>query len=457
MVQLEKAGIPTATILSDGFQDDAKASAKAFGMKSTPFTVVPNVYNNVTVQEAVEQTDPIVDEVITLLTTQEHEDETGNTVLASTQNIYESFEGVDQFDALDKFNKVFLDNDWGDGFPLIPPTKERVTHMLSGTTMERDGLVCLLPPGSGYATVEKIAINAVMAGCKPEHLPIVMAGAKALSVLDPQDARGFLMSTSANGPLFLVNGPIAHELGINSKRATLGPGRQSRINIVIGRALILTLKNVGHWYPGHLDMDTIGTTRKFPQLIAENEDDTPWEPFHVEQGFDPDTNTITVFSTGWEADVGDQGNNTGDGLLRTIAYSTTNGGGSYIANLAGELDDAPRGATLILVAPAHARPIANDGFTKRSAKTFIHTHSKKPARELINNFNVPDKVRVAWKWLYDLSPIEQEKILLPVQESAERYYLVCVGANDRAKDLVFGTNTPAIVEIEHRTGIIPDQ
>ena len=280
MVQLEKAGIPTATILSDGFQDDAKASAKAFGMKSTPFTVVPNVYNNVTVQEAVEQTDPIVDEVITLLTTQEHEDETGNTVLASTQNIYESFEGVDQFDALDKFNKVFLDNDWGDGFPLIPPTKERVTHMLSGTTMERDGLVCLLPPGSGYATVEKIAINAVMAGCKPEHLPIVMAGAKALSVLDPQDARGFLMSTSANGPLFLVNGPIAHELGINSKRATLGPGRQSRINIVIGRALILTLKNVGHWYPGHLDMDTIGTTRKFPQLIAENEDDTPWEPFH---------------------------------------------------------------------------------------------------------------------------------------------------------------------------------
>ena len=108
MVQLEKAGIPTATILSDGFQDAAKASAKAFGMKSTPFTVVPNVYNNVTVQEAIEQTDPIVDEIITLLTTQEHEDETNNAVLTSTQNIYESFEAVDQFNALAKFNNVFL-------------------------------------------------------------------------------------------------------------------------------------------------------------------------------------------------------------------------------------------------------------------------------------------------------------------------------------------------------------
>ena len=450
MVELEKAGIPTATILSEGFQDDAIASAKAFGMRSTPFTVVPKVYNNVTVEEAIEQTDPCVDDVVRLLTTQSNGYEIEKEALAGLASGPESFEGADQLDALAKFNEAFLDNDWGDGFPLIPPTAESVDEMLTGTTLPRDEVVCLLPPGSGYATVEKIAANAVMAGCSPEHLPVVIAGAKALSMLDPQDARGFLMSTSANGPLFLVNGPIAGELGINSKRAALGPGRQSRVNIVIGRALILTLKNVGHWYPGHLDMDTIGTTRKFPQLIAENEDDTPWEPFHVEQGFDMDASTITVFSTGWEADVGDQGNNTGEGLLRTIAYSCTANGGSYIANLAGELDDAQRGAVLILMAPAHARPIAGDGFTKRSARTFIHAHAKRPARELINNFNVPEKVRVAWKWLYDLPPMEQERVVLPVQESADRYYVVCAGANDRAKDLVFGTNTPATAEIEHR-------
>ena len=274
---------------------------------------MPKVYNNITVEESVAQTDPAVSEVIRLLTT----DQDGHALESALQRRdgAESFEGIDQFEALEQFNRSFLDNDWGDGFPLIPPTEERVEAMLKGTTLEPDEVVCMLPPGTGYASVRKIAINAVMADCRPEHLPVVIAGARAIASLNPQDARGFLMSTSANGPLFLVNGPIAGELGINSKRATLGPGRQSRVNIVIGRALILTLKNVGHWYPGHLDMDTIGTARKFPMLIAENEEDSPWEPFHVEQGFRADANTITVFSTGSEKDVGDQGNSTGDGLF----------------------------------------------------------------------------------------------------------------------------------------------
>ena len=234
MVELEKAGIPTATILSHGFQDDALASAKAFGMTHVNFVVVPKVYNNISVEETIAQTDPMTDEVISLLLTSENGYSLESTVLKDKDAETQSFKGVDQFDALAKFNDSFLDNDWGDGFPLIPPTEERVNAMLAGTTLGPDELVCLLPPGTGYATVRKIAINAVMAGCKPEHLPVVIAGAKSLATLDPQDARGFLISTSANGPLFVVNGPIAGELGINSGRATLGPGRQSRVNIVIG-------------------------------------------------------------------------------------------------------------------------------------------------------------------------------------------------------------------------------
>jgi len=450
MVELEKAGIPTATILSNGFQDDAIASAKAFGMMDIKYTVVPRVFNNITVEETITQTDAAVAEVIRLLTTPENGHSLEAAALQGKGGDLESFEGLDQLDALDRFNHAFLDNDWGDGFPLYPPTEERVEAILQGTTLKPDDVVCLLPPGSGYATVGKIAVNAAMAGCKPEHLPVVIAGAKALSNLDPQDARGGLMSTSANGPLWVVNGPIVHDLGINYKRATLGPGKQSKVNITVGRALILTLKNVGHWYPGHLDMDTIGTARKFPMLLAENEEDTPWEPYHVEQGMKKESSAISVFITGSEKDVSDQGNNTADGLLRTIAYSCNMGGGLYIHGLAGEFDDRPRGGTLILMAPAHARPIAADGYSKRAAKSFIHAHARRPARELINNFNVPDKVRVAWKWLYDLSPMEQEKVLLPMQESPDRYHIVCVGANDRAKDLVFGVTSPAIAAIEDR-------
>jgi len=450
MVELEKAGIPTVTVLSNGFQDDALASAKAFGMADIKYTVVPKVYNNITVEETIAQTDPAVAELIRLLTTPENGHSMEAAVLQGSGVDTESFEGQDQFEALARFNDAFLDNDWGDGFPLYPPTQERVEAILKGTTLKPSDVVCMLPPGSGYATVGKIAVNAAMAGCRPEHLPVVIAGAKALSSLDPQDARSGLISTSANGPLWVVNGPIANELGINYRRATLGPGKQSRVNITIGRALILTIKNIGHWYPGHLDMDTIGTARKFPMLLAENEEDTPWEPYHVEQGFKKESSTISVFITGSEKDVADQGNNTGDGLLRTIAYSCNLGRGDYIRGLSGEFDDSPRGATLILMAPAHARPIAADGYSKRAAKSFIHYHAKRPARELINNFNVPDKVRVAWKWLYALSPMEQEKVLLTIQESPDRYYIVCVGANDRAKDLVFGVSSPATAAIEHR-------
>ena len=450
MVELEKAGVPTATILSEGFQDDAFASAKAFGMGDIKFTVVPQVYNNITVEETVAQTDPAVSELIRLLTTPLDGYDMEESAIDQHESQSHSFEGDDQFDALDMFNESFLANDWGDGFPMIPPTEERVEEMLRGTTLNPDDLVCLLPPGTGYATVRKIAINAVMAGAKPEHLPVIIAGTKAIAMIDPQDARGFLMSTSAHAPLFMVNGPIAKELGINSGRATLGPGRQSRVNIVIGRALILTLKNVGHWYPGHLDMDTIGTARKFPALLAENEADSPWEPFHVEKGFRRDSNTVTVFSTRAELDVGDQGNNTGDGLLRTIAYKCTATGGEYIANLAGEYDDKPRGGALILMAPGHAKPIAADGYSKRAAKSFLHQHAKKPARELINDFNVPEKVRFAWRWLYELSPMEAEKVLLHVQESPDRFNIVCVGADDRAKDLVFNSGTYGMAEIENR-------
>lgn len=448
MVELEKAGIPTATILSDGFQDDALASAKAFGMADIKFTVVPRVYNNITVEETVAQTELVIGDVMRILTTPADGAAVEAAGLQGDGTGLESFEGADQLDALDSFNRAFLDRDWGDGFPLYPPTAGRVEELLTGTMLSPDEVVCMLPPGSGYASVRKIAVNAAMAGCKPEHMPVLIAGAKALANLDPQDARGGLMSTSANGPIWVVNGPIARELGINYKRATLGPGKQSIVNITIGRALLLILKNVGHWYPGHLDMDTIGTARKFPMLVAENDEDSPWEPYHVEHGFDRESNTITVFITASERDVGDQGNNRGDSLLRTIAYSCDSTGGSYIHGLSGELDDRPRGGTLILVAPAHARPIAADGYTKGAAKSFIHAHAKKPVREHINEFNVPDKVRVAWKWLYDLSPREQEEMLLPLRESPDRYHIVCVGANDRAKDLVFGVSPPATVAID---------
>ncbi len=455
MVELEKAGIPTAIILSDGFQHDADASARAFGMGPIPRVEVPKVYNNITTAEARGQTEPVVPQLIELLTRQMTGEDLEEAAIQAAQSRREIFQGEDPFDALDAFNEAFLSRDWGDGFPLIPPTHARVEHMLTGSSMDPDEIVCKLPPGNGMVTVQKVATNCVMAGCRPEHLPVVLAACRAISQMDPFAARGLLMSTSAGAPLILVNGPIREEIGLNSKRAALGPGKLSRVNVAIGRAFTLTLKNGGHWYPGVLDMDTIGTPRKFSLCVAENEEHTPWEPWHVEQGFDPEQSTVTIFPTGGEHDHGNQGVDTPDGLLRSIASGIGRGGG-YIADLQGEHDrTAPGeirsgGGTLILIAPAHAQPIAQGGFSKAAAKEFIHHHVNVPASKPMSHFNVPDKVRFQYRWLYDLTESEREKVMLPGHLHAGAYHLVCVGANDRAKNLIIGSGDASIVEITHR-------
>ncbi len=449
MVELEKAGVPTVVILSDGFQHDADASAKAFGMGPIPRVEVPLVYNNITTEQAIEQTDPVVNEIIDLLTRQISGEEIENQAIRDAQERRFVFNGSDQFGALDSFNADFLDRDWGDGFPLIPPTPEKVERMLRGTTLPHDEVVCTLPPGNGFVTVQKVAVNSVMAGAEPEHLPVVIAACKAISAMDPFEVRGLLMSTSAGAPLLVVNGPIRNEIGLNYRRATLGPGKMSRVNVAIGRAFTLTLKNGGHWYPGVLDMDTIGTPRKFSFCVGENEEDSPWDPFHVDQGFSPEQSVVSVFPSGGEHDHGNQGVDTPDGLLKSIAASCPSGSG-YIANLHGEFDESPGGATLVFIAPAHARPIAEGGFSKHAAKEFLHSHVKAPASDMVAHFNVPEKVRYEWRWVYDLPPWEQEKVMLSGQHDPSRYYLVCVGANDRAKNLIIGSGTPSSAEITDR-------
>jgi hypothetical protein len=450
MVELEKAGIPTVTILSDGFQHDSDASARAFGMGPLPRVVVPKVYNNITTEEAQAQTGPVVPDIIKLLTTQVSGEALEESAVQAAQARRETFSDTDQMGAFEAFNSAYLERDWGDGFPLIPPTRERVEAMLRGTTLPPDEVVCTLPPGNGIVTVQKIAVNSVMAGAKPGHLPVIIAACRAIAAMRPFDVRGLLMSTSAGAPMVMVNGPIRHELGINSKRASLGPGRMSQANVVIGRAFTLTLKNCGHWYPGVLDMDTIGTPRKFSLCVGENEEDSPWEPWHVERGFKEEQNVVTIFPTSGEHDHGNQGVDTAEGLLRSIAYSCP-GSGGYIANLHGELDDSPGGATLILIAPPHARPIAKAGFSKRAAKEFLHNHVRFPARHLVAHFNVKDKVRYEWRWVYDLPPYEQERVMLYGQHDPSRYHLVCVGASDRAKNLILSSGTPSMAEITHRT------
>ncbi len=438
MIEVEKMGKPAVPIVSGRFEGDTIASSRAFGMPGLLFVMVPRIYRNLALDECVRQTEDAFESLVQTLTTDGNGSaQPGEVETASV----ERYEGDDRLDAVDRMNAEYLDRDLGDGFPLLSATRSAVDRLLTGTNLPADHVVCDMPPGFGLATVEKIAINGALAGADPEHMPVIIGAVKALSQVGSQGGKALLMSTSPNAPLLVVNGPAGKDLGINP-RSALGPGRNNRVNITIGRAFSLCLKNIGHWYADKMDMDTIGTTRKFIMCIAENEEMSPWAPYHVDKGFAPEESTVTVFTTDGELDVQDQGNTTAEGLLKNLAYGATFGTRSL-----GERHDRE---TLILMPPDVARPVGAQGFTKRGAKEFIHLHANASLGKMIHYMPLEGEARVAanWKWLEGLTEEQRLNIEIPVLESADRYDILVVGA-DRAKTAVMPSGpSPVTVGID---------
>ena len=431
MVEIEKMGTPAVLIVSGRFEHDAKASARAFAMPDVKYVVVPWIYRNLDHHRTIQQTEAAFEDLVRELTA-DIDVKTPTVKLAPTQ--VERFEGSSYLDAFQVMNREFLNRDWGDGFPLMPANKQEVEDMLTGTNLPADHVVCDLPPGYGLATVEKIAINAAMAGASPEHMPVIIGALQALSQMDAEWVKSLLTSTSSHASLLLVNGPIARELDINGKEACMGPGRQNRTNLAIGRAYTLCLKNIGHWYPGQLDMDTLGSVRKFTVCLAENEEASPWEPYHVEKGFAVEDSVVTVFATSGEIDVADQGNNTAEGLLKTIAYNCIFSQWDLVRPGRGNKGSA--WDTIVLVTPDIARHVGEAGMSKKDAKEFIHKLAEYSLGRMIHYYPLQGKeIPEEWRWMQELSEQELHDTWMPVRENADHYQLLCVGA-DRAKPII---------------------
>ena len=426
MIEIEKTGTPAIPIVSGRFEEDAIASSRAFAMPDLQFVIVPRIYRNLASELCVSQTEAAIDDIIEVLTVDHRHGRGERDSAAAT----ERFEGDDRWDAILKMNERWLRRDWGDSLILHPPTPEAVDGLVAGTCLDPGELVCDMPPGFGLATVEKIAVNAAMAGARPEQMPVIIAAVRALSEIGEHGGKSLLMSTSPHAPLLVVNGPVAKDLGINP-RSGLGPGRDNETNITIGRAFSLCLRNLGHWYPGQMDMDTIGTTRKFVHCIAENEEMSPWTPFHADRGFGAGDSTVSVFITDGELDVQDQGNTSAEGLLKTIAYGSTFGTRGMGPRHSGE--------RLILMPPDVARPVGGQGFSKQEARQFIHFHANQSLGKMVHYMPIDDaRVGSQWRWLQGLTEKERLDLTVPVLESVDRWHIVVVGA-DRAKTLVMPT------------------
>ncbi len=267
--------------------------------------------------------------------------------------------------SIDTVNTLFYERGWTDGLPIIPPTEERVRRMLAAVSRDPQEVVAVLPPRAAAATVEKIAVNAVMAGCLPVYLPVVIAAVEAVAE-EKFNLVAIQATTHPCGPLIVVNGPIARKLDINSRGNAFGPG--VRVNATIGRALRLILLNIGGGIPVQTDKSTLGQPAKYTYCVAENEDDSPWQPLHVERGFSPEYSTVTVFAAEGPHNINDHRSITGKGILMTAAATMATAGNNNLTYCTGE--------PILALGPEHASTIARDGFSKEQVKDFIFEHAR---------------------------------------------------------------------------------
>ena len=314
-------------------------------------------------------------------------------------------------DTLEAVEEYFDQRGWTDGLPIVPPTVERVERMLGWTDRNPEQELGTMPPSNAIVTIEKIAINALMAGCRPEYLPVVIAATEAM--LEARfNLHAVQTTTHPCAPLLVLNGPLAAELRVNSRYNAFGPGW--RANATIGRAIRLILHNVGGAAPGVLDRATQGQPAKYSYCVAENEIENPWSPLHVERGFDPATSTVTVFGAENPHNLNDHVSTASLGILTMIAGSIASMG-SNNAYLYGE--------PILALGPEHAAILARDGLGKDDVRRYLFEHARIP--------------RARWEsgGMYGMGPTADEpfpsETALPMFLAPEDLTIIVVGGYGR--------------------------
>jgi hypothetical protein len=363
-VSLERMGVPTVTICTDRFELFAREKATAFKASALPIVSVPHPITGRRPDEVSEMADGVYGKVLRAA---------GDPIPSAAEDIPpEAEEGVEKRDWVELEDDIeaicdyFHRQGWTDGLPIIPPTRQRVERMLSGHPGPPEEVVGVIPHLKGEATVERIAVAMVMAGCLPEQLPVVLAAVRAM--LQPAyNLPACQSTTNAIAPLMILNGPVIERLGFNCRENVFGQG--NRVNAAVGRAVRFILLNIGGAVPGKLDRATHGHSGKFTYCIAENEAESPFEPFHLERGFTRTDSVVTVVGADPPMNINDASSTSAEGVLHSIAA----------AMIAPGSNNALRGGEpLVVFAPEHADLIARDGWTKKDVRAYLYEHSRIP-------------------------------------------------------------------------------
>jgi hypothetical protein len=267
--------------------------------------------------------------------------------------------------------EVCYDRGWSDGLPVVPPTPERILRMLSGTSRDPSEVIGKVPPDLVDCTVEKVAINAVLAGCQPEYMPLLLGILE--TALDPLfTLHGLICTTCFSSPVIIVNGPVARKLRMNWGIGALGP--DNRANATIGRALNLVVRNVGGGRPGGIDRSTLGAPSKFTFCFAEDESDPTWEPLSVARGVAPGKSAVTLFQGEGLQGVVDQRSRTPEELTRSLAASLLAVGHTKLCQW---------GNAVLVLSPEHYGIFRDGGWDRRRITAELHAACARPGRDVV--------------------------------------------------------------------------
>jgi hypothetical protein len=355
-MEIEDRGKPVVILVNYGFLNDALSAGSSRGMPAIR-AIAETVPCESTIKDDIENgINSSFDNLLVALTKPLSAEETNPRPKVPEKPTRIIFQG-----SLQEVNRFYYKRGWGDGFPIIPPTEEAVAEMLTGTDFPKDlelgRLICRL----GKTTIEKLAINAVMAGALPTHFPVIIAATKLLLESEPGFC-GFTtygFSTGSWSPFWVINGPIRNEIKVNSGSGALSPGDIA--NAAIGRAMGLIIKNIGGIRKGYEDMGVLGNPMKYTMVIAENEEESPWEPLHVEYGCRKEDSAVTVaFPQSYIQHWPQQSND--EGILRSV------------------MDNLLRGQRYTFIfTPPHAKTLARAGWTKKDIKQLIAEYARVPA------------------------------------------------------------------------------
>ena len=315
----------------------------------------------------------------------------------------------------------FVRREWCDGLPIVAPTRERVDAMLAGARADGAESLGLMPPLWRECTLEAVAVNAVMAGAEPRFFPVIVAAVEAM--LDPEfNLYGVQATTHPVAPLAIVSGPCARAIGLHAGAGLFGPG--FRANATIGRSLRLVLMNIGGAWPGRHDMATQGSPAKFSYAIAEREDVSPWEPFHVGLGFAAEDSVVTVYGGEPPHNVNDHVSTTAPGILNNVA--------DVAATLGSNVGWYMRQSQLLVVlGPEHAATIAADGLSKADVQRFVFEHARLPLCRL--------KLGGMWgmhDWPTWMQKATDDTVMLPQVPSVEDVFVLVAGGSGKHSAVV---------------------